>query len=111
MIHVADTLTIALPKGRIAKQARPLLASAGIDLSPVFADPQDRRLRFDLPNSTRVLLVKPIDVPTYVEHGVADLGIAGRDTLEEDPRDLYEPVDLGIGRCRLSVAEPEDQPQ
>ena len=52
------------------------------------------------------MLVKPIDVPTYVEHGIADFGIAGLDTLLEQARDLYEPVDLGTGRCRLVVAEP-----
>jgi ATP phosphoribosyltransferase len=57
-----------------------------------------------------VLLVKPADVPTYVEYGVADFGIAGRDTLEEQDRDLYEPVDLGIAACRLVVAEPMDRP-
>ena len=50
------------------------------------------------------------DVPTYVEHGAADLGIAGRDVLDEQDRDLYEPLDLGIGRCRMVVAEPEDRP-
>ena len=58
----------------------------------------------------RVLLVKPVDVPTYVEHGIADLGIAGYDTLMEEARDLYEPEDLAIGACRLAVAEPVARP-
>lgn len=110
MARVADGLTFALPKGRIIKAARPLLAAAGIDLGAVLDDDGDRRLMFDLAHGHRVLLVKPTDVPTYVEHGIADFGIAGRDTLEEQSRDLYEPVDLGIGRCRMAVAEPGDRP-
>ena len=57
-----------------------------------------------------MLLVKPTDVPTYVDYGVADLGIAGRDTLDEQGRDLYEPVDLKIAPCRLVVAEPSEAP-
>ena len=56
----------------------------------------------------KVLIVRDADVPAYVEHGAADLGIAGRDVLEVEDRDLYEPLDLGIGRCRMVVAEPED---
>lgn len=110
MARVAEGLTFALPKGRIIKAARPLLAAAGIDLSAALDDDGDRRLMFDLPGEHRVLLVKPTDVPTYVEHGIADFGIAGRDTLEEQSRDLYEPVDLGIGRCRMAVAEPSERP-
>ncbi len=103
-------LTFALPKGRILKQALPLLARAGLDLHGIVADKGDRRLLFDLPGGFRALLVKPGDVPTYVEYGIADLGIAGRDTLAEDERDLYEPLDLGIGACRLVVAEPRGRP-
>ncbi|HLT40472.1 MAG TPA: ATP phosphoribosyltransferase [Enhygromyxa sp.] len=109
-----QTLTFALPKGRILDQATPLLAAAGIDIAAAL-DEAGRKLLFDLPGSSslawRILLVKPIDVPTYVEHGIADFGIAGLDTLREQGRDLYEPVDLGIGRCRLVVAEPCDQPE
>jgi ATP phosphoribosyltransferase len=82
-----------------------LFARAGIDLSPV--KDGSRRLIFELPKSElRVLVVRDADVPTYVEYGAADLGVAGRDVLEEQGRDLYEPLDLGIGRCRLCVAEP-----
>jgi ATP phosphoribosyltransferase len=110
MAPVADGLTFALPKGRILHQARPLLRQAGIDLEPALVDDDDRRLRIELPGGHVALLVKPTDVPTYVEHGVADVGIAGSDTLREQARDLYEPVDLGIGRCRLAVAEPELRP-
>lgn len=106
---VAEPIAIALPKGRILEEALPLLARAGIDLRGVVAD-AGRRLLLPTPLGGRVLLVKPVDVPTYVEHGIADLGIAGLDTLAEEDRDLYEPVDLGIGGCRLVVAEPVDRP-
>ncbi|PCC71661.1 ATP phosphoribosyltransferase (homohexameric) [Nannocystis exedens] len=114
----ADGLTLALPKGRILKQALPLLRRVGIDLAAVWEGEHDRRLQFELPprpggpvaGGARVLLVKPVDVPTYVEHGVADVGIAGADTLGEEARDLYEPLDLGIGACRLAIAEPAARP-
>ncbi len=104
-----DVLTLALPKGRILAPALALLRAAGVDMGEA-GRANDRRLMFDLPDGGRALLVKPSDVPTYVEHGVADLGIAGADTLHEQPLDLYEPVDLGIGPCRLAVAEPLDRP-
>ncbi len=102
-------LTVALPKGRILGPAVALLRAAGVDMGEV-GTAKDRRLMLDLPDGGQALLVKPSDVPTYVEHGVADLGIAGSDTLREQGRDLYEPVDLGIGACRLVVAEPRDRP-
>ncbi len=101
-------LTFALPKGRLLDRALPLLDEAGIELTEAVEN-AGRRLEVVAPDGTRVLLVKPIDVPTYVEYGVADIGIAGGDTLEEQGRDLYEPVDLGIGACRLVVAEPLDR--
>jgi ATP phosphoribosyltransferase len=101
-------LRLALPKGRVLDEAVALFGKAGVDLSPIKA--QTRRLIFDLPKAgLRVLVVRDADVPTYVEYGAADLGIAGRDVLEEQGRDLYEPLDLGIGRCRLCVAEPEQR--
>lgn len=103
-------LTFALPKGRLIDAALPLLEAAGIALTDAVAR-AGRKLEVVTPDGTRVLLVKPIDVPTYVEYGVADVGIAGRDTLEEQGRDLYEPVDLGIGACRLVVAEPVEHPR
>ncbi len=102
-------LTFALPKGRILGAAAQLLAQAGFATEAI-ASADDRRLAIDLPDGNRVLFVKPVDVPTYVEHGAADLGVAGSDTLAEQDRDLYEPVDLGIGRCRLAVAEPRERP-
>lgn len=104
-----DGVTFALPKGRIVRAAVPLLVEAGVDAAAL-ASSDDRRLVIDLPDGNRVLLVKPVDVPTYVEHGIAEIGIAGRDTLEEQARDLYEPVDLGIGACRLVVAEHRERP-
>ena len=104
-----EALTFALPKGRILGPAVELLRRAGVDLGAV-GRAQDRRLMLDLPDGGRALLVKPSDVPTYVEHGVADLGVAGSDTLREQAHDLYEPVDLGVGACRLAVAEPLDRP-
>jgi ATP phosphoribosyltransferase len=110
MAPVPERLTFALPKGRILDGARPLLAAAGLDVAPALDD-ADRKLSCELAPSasgwvTRILLVKPVDVPTYVEHGIADFGIAGLDTLLEQARDLYEPVDLRTSRCRLVVAEP-----
>ena len=105
---MARRLTFALPKGRIIKDAAPILAEAGLSLEGV-AKAGDRRLDYEIGADYRVLLVKPTDVPTYVGYGVADFGIVGRDTLEEQSRDLYEPVDLEIGRCRMCVAEPRDE--
>ena len=98
-------LKLAIPKGRVLDEAVALFGKAGIDLSALKAN--TRRLIFELPaHQLRVLVVRDADVPTYVEYGAADVGIAGRDVLEEQGRDLYEPLDLGIGRCRLCVAEP-----
>ena len=105
MAPVAEPLTFALPKGRILDQLTPLLAAAGVDLADA-VEQAGRKLLFELPTGERILLVKPVDVPTYVEHGIADFGVAGLDTLLEQGRDLAAPVDLGIGRCRLAVAEP-----
>jgi ATP phosphoribosyltransferase len=109
MAPVPERLTFALPKGRILDQALPLLAAAGLDLA-VALEQAGRKLLFEVSDGTRIMLVKPVDVPTYVEHGIADFGIAGLDTLLEQGRDLYEPVDLGTGRCRLVVAEREGGP-
>jgi len=102
---VARELTLALSKGRILDETLPLLAAAGIGLVD---DPESRRLilRTDR-DDLRLLVVRASDVPTYVEYGAADLGVAGKDVLlEHDGTGLYEPLDLGIARCRLMVAAP-----
>jgi ATP phosphoribosyltransferase len=102
-------ITIGVPKGRVLKQLAPLLASVGVGTDDVLAD--DRRLvRVDHGTGLRFLLLKPDDVPTYVEFGAADIGVVGRDVLLEREYDLYTPVDLGIGRCRMVVAGFPDRP-
>jgi len=102
-------LIIAVPKGRILDALGPILDRAGIDASPLRAT--DRRLvRRSADGALAWVFLKPDDVPTYVEYGAADLGVSGRDTLLEKRHDLYTPVDLGIGRCRLVVAAPRGQP-
>ena len=104
-----EPLTIALPKGRVLRAAAPLLARAGADADALLAD--DRSLVREVPAAgLRFLLLKPDDVPTYVEYGAADLGICGRDVLMERPSDLYQPLDLGIGVCRMVVAGPKGTP-
>jgi ATP phosphoribosyltransferase len=93
----------------VLDEAIALFARAGMDLSALGAG--GRRLVHELPTcGLRVLVVRDSDVPAYVEHGAADVGIVGRDVLEEQRPDVYEPLDLGIGRCRLVVAEPADRP-
>ncbi len=100
--------TIALSKGRIFDETLPLLAAAGIEVTE---DPEKSR-KLILPTSradTRVVLVRATDVPTYVEHGGADLGVVGLDTLlEHGGAGLYQPLDLKIARCRMSVAVRAD---
>jgi ATP phosphoribosyltransferase len=98
---VTTPLTIALPKGRILKTLAPLLQRAGVDTGPLLAD--DRTLIREA-GAFRFFLLKPDDVPTYVEYGAADLGVCGRDVLAERACDLYQPLDLGVGRCRMVVA-------
>jgi ATP phosphoribosyltransferase len=96
-------VTIAVPKGRVLKALVPVLSRLGVDPAALLAD--DRRLMRDVPElGWRFLLLKPDDVPTYVEYGAADLGVCGRDVLLERGFDLYQPVDLGIGRCQMVVA-------
>lgn len=98
-------LTLAIPKGRILQKLAPLLEESGIDMQPVLAE--DRKLIKVTtlgPHVLHFLLLKPDDVPTYVEYGAADLGVSGRDVLLERRYELYQPLDLGIGRCRMVVA-------
>lgn len=97
-------LTLALPKGRIMDEAVNLLIRAGYVI-PKGLHGQSRKLMLELPEEKiAFFLAKPMDVPTYVEYGVADVGIVGKDVLMEEQRDVYELMDLKIGSCRLSVA-------
>jgi ATP phosphoribosyltransferase len=95
-------LTLALPKGRLLDGALELLRELGVDAF----DAASRKLIFsDEARGLRLLLLKPADVPAYVAYGAADLGIVGKDILAEQAPDVYEPLDLGFGFCRLVVAE------
>lgn len=103
-------LVFAIPKGRILEEALPLLAHAGIEPEASFADESSRALQFatNVPGLS-IIRVRAFDVATFVAHGAADLGIAGNDVLMEFAySEIYAPVDLGIGHCRLSVAEPAE---
>ena len=97
-------LSLALSKGRILDDTLPLLAAAGIE--PVEDPRSSRRLMFDTTRGdVRLIVIRAADVPTFVEHGAADAGVAGKDVLVEHGGDaLYEPLDLGIAACRLSLA-------
>ncbi len=101
-------IVIAVPKGRVLKALAPRLGKLGIDPASLLGEEADRRLVRELPAlGWNLLLLKPDDVPTWVEYGAADLGICGRDVLLERGFDLYQPLDLGIGRCRMVVAARE----
>lgn len=98
-----EILTIAMPKGRIFEEAVELLRKAGYLLPPEFDE--SRKLIIEIEEEgLRFILAKPTDVPTYVEHGVADIGIAGKDVMLEEERDVYELLDLRISSCYLAVA-------
>lgn len=101
-------IILALPKGRILRECGPLLARAGIRPAPDLLDEDSRRLRFPTDDpALDVVRVRPFDVATFVAFGAAQLGICGADVLGEfDYPEIYAPLDLGIGRCRVSVAEP-----
>ncbi|MBX9815984.1 MAG: ATP phosphoribosyltransferase [Proteobacteria bacterium SG_bin5] len=105
---MAEPLILAVPKGRILAEAVPLLARAGIEPEPAFADEAARALRFKTNQpGIELIRVRAFDVATFVAHGAAQIGIVGSDVLLEFAYpELYAPVDLGIGHCRLSVAEP-----
>lgn len=101
-------LIIAVPKGRILDEALPLLARAGIEPEAEFHDKKSRALKFATNvENVSIIRVRAFDVATFVAHGAAQLGIVGSDVIEEfDYSQIYAPVDLDIGHCRLSVAEP-----
>jgi ATP phosphoribosyltransferase len=107
---MSQPLIIAVPKGRILAEVMPLFARAGIHPEPAFADEESRALRFATGRDDIGLIrVRAFDVATFVAHGAAQLGVVGSDVLMEfDYSELYAPVDLDIGHCRLSIAEPVD---
>ncbi|MCU7800792.1 MAG: ATP phosphoribosyltransferase [gamma proteobacterium symbiont of Lucinoma myriamae] len=105
---MSDTLTIALSKGRIFKETLPLLAHA--DIYPVDDPDKSRKLILDTNHDNiKLVIIRATDVPTYVQYGAADVGVAGKDVLMEHGGDgLYEPLDLHIAKCRLMTAGPVD---
>ncbi|GFZ77232.1 ATP phosphoribosyltransferase [Elstera cyanobacteriorum] len=111
-------LVLALPKGRILDEVMPVLARIGIEPEPEFLRDSSRKLRFEtnIPG-LQIIRVRSFDVATFVAFGAAELGVAGSDVLMEfNYSELYSPLDLGIGRCHISVAEPAalveaDEPQ
>ncbi|WP_426416098.1 ATP phosphoribosyltransferase [Aestuariirhabdus sp. LZHN29] len=106
----SQQLTIALSKGRILDDTLPLLKAAGIE--PLEDLNKSRKLIFDTTrDDVKLVIIRATDVPTYVEHGAADLGVAGKDVLmEHGGKGLYEPLDLDIARCKLMTAGPVNAP-
>ena len=105
-----DKLVLALPNGRILSEVLPMLTRAGIEPEPAFVDPRARQLRFatSVPGID-VVRTRAFDVATYVAFGAAHVGVAGNDVLMEfDYDEIYAPLDLGIGRCRVAVAAPAE---
>jgi ATP phosphoribosyltransferase len=104
-----DSVVIAVPKGRVLEQLGARFDKAGIPTRALTA--KSRKLvREDKAAGLSFLLLKPDDVPTYVEYGAADLGVVGRDVLMERDYDVFAPVDLGIGRCRMMVCGLPNEP-
>lgn len=103
----SQKLTIAMPKGRIFEEAVHFLQQAGLQVTAELQD--SRKLVIPVENAQlEFILAKPTDVPTYVEYGVADVGVVGKDVLLEEERDVYELLDLQIGYCRMMVAGMPD---
>lgn len=97
----SDLLMVAMPKGRIYKQVIKLFQQAGLTIPDL---EETRKLVIEVPEAgMSFIMVKPVDVPTFVEYGVADIGIVGKDVLMEENKDVYELLDLGIAKCRMSV--------
>jgi ATP phosphoribosyltransferase len=102
---MSDFITIAIPKGRILEESVALFSKIGIDCAELLGN--SRKLIFENEaQRMRYMIVRATDVPTYVEYGCADLGIVGKDTLLEQEKNVYEPLDLKFGYCRMMVAEP-----
>jgi len=110
-MELSEKLVLALPKGRILKEVMPLVNKAGIVPEADFDDPKSRKLEFEtnIKNLT-IIRVRAFDAATFVAFGAAHLGVVGNDVLQEfGYSDLYSPLDLDIGHCRLSLAMPEDE--
>ena len=107
---MTERIIFAIPKGRILDEALPLMQAAAIEPEPAFFDESSRALLFATNNpAISIIRVRAFDVATFVAHGAAHIGIVGSDVIDEfDYSELYAPVDLGIGRCRISVAMPQD---
>jgi ATP phosphoribosyltransferase len=107
---MTDPIIFAIPKGRILDEALPLMRAAGIEPAADFFDPESRALMFATNDPTvQIIRVRAFDVATFVAHGAAQIGIVGSDVIDEfDYSELYAPVDLNIGHCRISVAEPAE---
>ena len=99
-------INIALPKGRLGNQVYSMFEKAGFDCPGIME--KNRKLVFENPEAgVRYFWVKPVDVAVYVERGAADIGVAGKDVILETEPDVYELIDLGLGKCRMAVAAPE----
>jgi ATP phosphoribosyltransferase len=106
----AELITVAIPKGRLLVESS-ILFERAVGVSPRALLEGTRKLAADAPEAgLRFISIRAADVASYVEHGAAEVGIAGLDVLREEPRDLYEPLDLGIGRCAVIVARPGGAP-
>jgi ATP phosphoribosyltransferase len=105
-----EPLVVALPKGRILEEAMPIVRAAGIEPEAAFDDSKSRQLRFETnQDGMSIVRVRSFDVATFIAFGGAHIGICGRDVLMEfDFPEIYAPLDLGIGHCRLAVAEPSE---
>jgi ATP phosphoribosyltransferase len=104
------SIILALPKGRILEELKPVLQKVGIVPEPDFENPSSRKLKFDTNIAgLSIIRVRSFDVATFVAFGAAQLGVAGNDVLMEfDYDEIYAPLDLGIGKCRLSLCQPKD---
>lgn len=111
-MELSDKLVLALPKGRILGEVMPLVRAAGIEPEAAFDDPKSRQLEFATNiDGLTIIRVRAFDAATFVAFGAAHLGVVGNDVLQEfGYTDLYSPLDLDIGHCRLSLAMPEDEP-
>ncbi len=110
MVAARDLLTIALPKGTLYHESVKLLGLAGLDIDFI-KEPGRQLLLYSEKDAVRFIICRPTDIPTYVEYGAADLGLAGKDTIVEQHKDVYELLDLKFGGCRFVVAVPEGKEQ